>query len=106
MGKRDREVCMVAFKRMNLNITDEQLESSRSYWLAAITQNGFAFRAAPEEIKGDRALCMAAVSQHIMLLKDVSSEMKADEAIVTAAVRGYSHSSVDGTDLATWLASA
>ena len=71
---------------MRLKITDEQMNDTKSRWLAAVRQKGLALRAAPEEMKGDRELCTAAVAEDGRTLEFASQEMKGDRELCMAAV--------------------
>jgi hypothetical protein len=59
----------------------------REIVLAAVTQNGLAFRQASIELKADREIFLAAVKQNIYALSWASEELKADSKFMLAAVQ-------------------
>jgi len=61
-------------------------DSIRNWFLAAVTEHGWALEYAPDALKADREVVLAAVTENGLVLRHASDKLKDDRDIVLAAV--------------------
>ncbi len=87
--KKEREVVLAAIQQNGnaFRYADTSLKKDREFVLAAVKQNGWAFAKVNESFTKDREIVLAAVQQDGRVLQFADKSFKKDQAIVLAAVQ-------------------